>query len=108
MVVASVVLGRSCELPVCAVGRGLWPVLGCRPFSQIALPVVVVFTSRMSPICSGAGWACWAVALSGGGFKLAGCSGGTLPVLLTVPALGGAVVPLAVCLVWLGMALGGP
>ena len=47
------------------------------------------------------------MALSGGGFKLDGCSGGTLPVLLLVPALGGAVVPLAVCLVWLGMALGG-
>ena len=48
------------------------------------------------------------MALSGGGFKLAGCSGGTLPVVLTVPALDGAVAPLAVCLVWLGMALGGP
>ena len=42
VVVESAVLGQSCELPVCAVGRGLWPVLGCRPFSQISLPVVVV------------------------------------------------------------------
>ena len=33
--------GQSCELLVCAVGRGLWPELGCRPFSQISLPVVV-------------------------------------------------------------------
>ena len=45
--------------------------------------------------------------MSGGGFKQAGWGGGTLPVLLLVPALGGAVVPLAVCLVWLGTALGG-
>ena len=42
VVVISAVLGQSCELPVCAVGRGLWPVLGCRPFCQISLPVVVV------------------------------------------------------------------
>ena len=42
----SAVLGQSCELPVCAVGRGLWPELGCRPFSQIALPVVVVSRAR--------------------------------------------------------------
>ena len=46
VVVISAVLGQSCELPVCAVGRGLWPELGCRPFSQIALPVVVVSRAR--------------------------------------------------------------
>ena len=40
--VKSAVQGRSCELPVCAVGRGLWPVLGCCPFRQISIPVVVV------------------------------------------------------------------
>ena len=51
--------------------------------------------------------------MGGGGFKLiVGSGGGALPVLLTVPALDRAVAPLAeaadVCLVWLGMALGGP
>ena len=38
------------------------------------------------------------MALGGGGFRLAVCIGGALPVLLTVPAQGGAVVPLGVCL----------
>ena len=47
--------------------------------------------------------------MSGGGFKLAACGGGiALPVLLTVPVLDRAVAPHAVCLEWLGMALGGP
>ena len=49
------------------------------------------------------------MALSGGGFKLAACGGGiALPVLLTVPVLEGADAPHAVCLEWLGIALGGP
>jgi hypothetical protein len=47
--------------------------------------------------------------LSGGGFRLAACGGGiALPVLLTVPVLDKAVAPHAVCLDWLGIALGGP
>ena len=47
------------------------------------------------------------MALSGGGFKLAGCNGRALPVLLMVPAQKEVVAPLAVGLVWLGVALGG-
>ena len=53
--------------------------------------------SRMSPICSGDGWVCWAMALGGGGFMLAGCTGGTLPALLVVSTFGGAAGLLAGC-----------
>ena len=51
----------------------------------------------MSPICSGGGWICWAMALGGGGFMLAGCTGGTLSVLLMITTFGGAAGPLAGC-----------
>ena len=52
--------------------------------------------SRTSPICSSADWACWAVALGGGDFQVAGRLGGALPVLLMALAQGSAVVPLGI------------
>ena len=53
--------------------------------------------SRMSPTFSGDGWVCWAMALGGGGFMLAGCTGGALPALLMVSTFGGAAGLLAGC-----------
>ena len=62
----------------------------------------------VSPLFSGTGLACWGVALTGGGFRMAASGGGIAPpVLLTVPVLERADAAHAVCLDWQGAALGG-
>ena len=52
--------------------------------------------SGVSPICSKANWACWAVALGGGDFQVGDRLAGAQPVLQMALAQGGAVVPLGI------------